>query len=86
MRGKLVQRQGCPPRSGSPEPTASQDEQQQQQQQQQYTMRLPQPYMKQIKLHPSGCQQWSSQVRLLTYKNKKCDHVTAVAPVLAQIL
>lgn len=28
----------------------------------QHVMRPPQPYMKQIKLHPSGCQQWSSQV------------------------
>lgn len=25
-------------------------------------MRPPQPYMRQIKLHASGCQQWSSQV------------------------
>ncbi|CAM9102652.1 unnamed protein product, partial [Ectocarpus sp. 13 AM-2016] len=28
----------------------------------QHVMRPPQPYMKQIKLHPSGCQQWSSQI------------------------
>ncbi|CAM9367052.1 unnamed protein product, partial [Ectocarpus sp. 4 AP-2014] len=27
-----------------------------------HVMRPPQPYMKQIKLHPSGCQQWSSQI------------------------
>lgn len=32
------------------------------QQHQQYNTPLPKPYMKQIKLHPSGCQQWSSQV------------------------
>lgn len=68
MRGKLQRKRGQP-RSASPEPSLLQDDHyhhhhhQQQQPQQQYTMRPPQPYMKQIKLHPSGCQQWSSQVR-----------------------
>lgn len=54
--------------STSPERTPSPsrgDHLRQQQQEKQYVVRPPQPYMKQVKLHPSGCQQWSSQVNII---------------------
>ncbi len=83
MRGKL-QRRGGRSRSASPEPTLWQDDNHHHHhhhhhhQPQQYAMRPPQPYMKQIKLHPSGCQQWSSQVCWL---RSSCQEHVCVDPL-----